>query len=62
VIALNTHEDNNYGNCLIGFYEMNIEPPNGPSWILGTIFLKKFYVVFDFENWKIGIARRSHFN
>lgn len=59
VVAIETHKKNNFGNCLFGFYEMNIEKPNGPSWILGSMFMSKFYIVFDFEKKQIGFANKK---
>lgn len=56
MVALGIQGQKSVGNCLAGFYEMNIEKPNGPSWVLGTIFMKKFIVAFDFEKYRIGLA------
>lgn len=35
---------------------LDVEPPKGPVFILGTTFLKKFLAVFDFENDRIGLG------
>lgn len=36
--------------CILGIMGMNLPPNVGPIWILGDLFLKKVYTVFDFEN------------
>eukprot|EP00928_Gymnodinium_smaydae_P094474 TRINITY_DN793_c0_g3_i1.p1 TRINITY_DN793_c0_g3~~TRINITY_DN793_c0_g3_i1.p1 ORF type:complete len:384 (+),score=130.90 TRINITY_DN793_c0_g3_i1:67-1218(+) len=41
-------------SCILGL--MGIEVPAGPMWILGDVFMRKYYVQFDWGKQRLGFA------
>ncbi|KAM6073548.1 pepsin A-like [Chlamydotis macqueenii] len=47
------------GYCTLGFEGMDVPTESGELWILGDVFIREYYVIFDRANNKVGLSRLS---
>uniref|UniRef100_A0A0M3IET1 Peptidase A1 domain-containing protein n=1 Tax=Ascaris lumbricoides TaxID=6252 RepID=A0A0M3IET1_ASCLU len=46
----------NDGGCVVGVQTGDVSPPMGTFWILGDVFIGKYYSIFDHSNKRVGFA------
>lgn len=56
-LSLNTYSNDVI--CTRAFAPLDIDPPKGPLWVLGDVFIKKYFIVFNRDDNMIGLARRQ---
>ncbi len=49
-------QDVGNGQCMLAVQGIDLPSMGSAMWILGDVFLRKYYTVFDYENRKVGIA------
>ncbi|NXE16231.1 PEPA protein, partial [Lophotis ruficrista] len=47
------------GYCTLGFEGMDVPTESGELWILGDVFIREYYVIFDRANNKVGLSPLS---
>mmetsp|Transcript_52208 Transcript_52208/g.121878 ORF Transcript_52208/g.121878 Transcript_52208/m.121878 type:complete len:441 (-) Transcript_52208:120-1442(-) len=52
--------DSSGGACSLSLMSLDVPPPNGPLFIFGDPFLRKFYSAYDRHNKKVGFAVARH--
>ena len=47
------------GYCILGFEGMDVPTESGEIWILGDVFIREYYVIFNRAKNMVGLSRLS---
>jgi hypothetical protein len=61
ILALDPEDyvDKVNGGCELALMPMDVPPPDGPLFVLGEPFLRKFYTVYDADERRVGFAHAT---
>jgi len=64
ILNLNPQDyvDKGSDGCEVSLMQLDVPPPNGPLFIFGDPFLRKYYTSYDRESNKVGFATAKHFD
>lgn len=48
------------GGCATSFTGMDLPPELGAMWVFGQTMLRKYYSVYDADNWRVGVGLARH--
>lgn len=54
--------DKSSDGCEVSLMPLDVPPPNGPLFIFGDPFLRKYYTVYDRKAMQVGFAASRHFD
>lgn len=55
-MTISVHVLQSDGFCSLGFEGMDTPTESGELWILGDVFIREYYVIFDRANNKVGLS------
>jgi len=56
----NDYVDKGPDGCEVSLMPLDVPPPNGPLFIFGDPFLRKYYTAYDSANKRVGFATARH--